>query len=467
VKYLAPYASASVAALLLSTKLASAQAPVPTANPPVTPSPLPAATPREGAAMARPHTPVLQSAPTVAAAPITLADAVAKAIARNPTYETAQQEIRRTQAIVREVESTWLPTLYGNGVYEHLDHSRIEGSGALTTVVLPQNSLNLNLLLTVPIIMPRQWANTSISKDNVKAQRASTEDVLRQVALSTGRAYLAVYAQKLVIEVDERARDTAKKHYDYAHKRYTGGVGTSLDEVRAAQEVAGDEALVQQAYSSLSNAQEALGITVGVEGPLDSTEDPGLAAPPTLAAGLQDAEHRTDVIAYDIRRRAAERVTHFDYTDYLPYLVGNAEPFYQDPSTPTIPKTGYQMELILTIPLYDGGLRYGQARERNALSVEARIAFDNQLRQARSVGRAAFEALRRADDALTASRDASRLANQALDLANLAYTAGATSDIEVIDAERAARDAETQAEIAADTSRQARLNLLSATNHFP
>jgi outer membrane protein TolC len=414
-------------------------------------------------AWAAPEAPVLQSAPTSPATPVTLADAVFRALERNPTFEVAREEVQRTEALLREVQATWLPTLYGNGVYTHLDSARVEAG----SVILPQNGLNVNALLTVPLIMPRQWANSSEARDNVKVQRATAEDVRRMIAVSTGRAYLAVYAQKLVIEVDERARDTAKKHFDYAHQRYAGGVGTSLDEVRAAQEVAGDEALVQQAYSSLSTAEEALGILVGVDAPLESTSEPALAAPPTLAAGLADAEHRTDVVQFDIKRRAAERVTHHDYTDFLPYLVGTAEPFYQQPSTPTIPHTGYQVELILTLPLYDGGLRYGQAKERAALAAEARISFEGQLRQAKSDVRAAFESLRRADDALKASRDAARLAKQALDLANLAYNAGATSDLEVIDAERTARDAETQAEIAADTARQARLNLLSATNHFP
>ncbi len=414
-------------------------------------------------ATAQAHSPVLESATSTPATPITLDAAIARALERNPTFETAREEVRRTEALVREVQATWIPTLTGNGTYAHLDGARIEGG----VVVLPQNSLNANLLLTVPIAMPRQWANSSEAKDNAEVQRASTLDVRRLVALATGRAYLAVYAQKLVIEVDERARDTARKHYDYAHKRYSGGVGTSLDEVRAAQEVAGDEALVQTAYSALSTAQEALGTLVGVDAPLDSAEEPSLATPPTLADGLADAEHRTDVLALTAKRRAAERVTRHDYTDYLPYLVGLAQPFYQTPPTPTIPRTGYELELVLTLPLYDGGLRYGQARERAALAAEARIGLDAQVRQAKSEVRAAFEALRRADDALTASRDAARLAKQALDLANLAYTAGATSDIEVIDAERAARDAETQAELAADAARQARLNLLSATNHLP
>ena len=416
-----------------------------------------------GVASAQAPRPRLQSELSTAATPITLSEAVSRALERNPSFATARQEILRTEALLREVEATWLPTLSGNGVYTHLDTARVVNN----VVEVPANGLNANLLLTVPLVMPRQWANHSEASANVRVQRASSEEVRRQVALSTGRAYLAVYAQKLVVEVDERARDTAKKHYDYAHQRYSGGVGTSLDEVRAAQEVAGDEALVQQAYSALATAEEALGVLVGADGPLDTAEEPALAAPPTLAAGLEDAEHRTDVLAYDLKRKAAERVTHHDYTDYLPYLVGTAQPFYQTPVLPTVPETGYQMELILTLPLYDGGLRYGQARERDALAAEARIAFDGQLRQARSDVRAAFEALVRADEALKASRDGSHLADRALELANLAYTAGATSDLEVIDAERVARDAETQAEIAADAARQARLNLLSATNHFP
>jgi outer membrane protein TolC len=95
------------------------------------------------------------------------------------------------------------------------------------------------------------------------------------------------------------------------------------------------------------------------------------------------------------------------------------------------------------------------------------VTYDAGLRQARSDVRAAFEAMRRADGALRSSRDAAKFASQALDLANLAYHAGATTNIEVIDAERAARDAATQAELAADASRQARLSLLAATNRFP
>jgi outer membrane protein TolC len=70
-----------------------------------------------------------------------------------------------------------------------------------------------------------------------------------------------------------------------------------------------------------------------------------------------------------------------------------------------------------------------------------------------------------------AGYDAARLgaesATKALELATLAYRAGATSNLDVIDAERRARDAATTAVIAEDAVRQANLDLLSAAGRFP
>ena len=59
------------------------------------------------------------------------------------------------------------------------------------------------------------------------------------------------------------------------------------------------------------------------------------------------------------------------------------------------------------------------------------------------------------------------MAREALELSQLAYRAGATSNIDVVDAERRARDAETDAAVAEDASRRARLDLLAAAGRYP
>ena len=409
------------------------------------------------------QSPSLQSELTTPATRLTMEEAIARALAKNPTYATALLEVRRAEAVVRETKAAWLPTLDGNVGITHLDGNRVQ-NGA---VILHQNELTANLALTVPLLKTRQWLTTGESRLDADATSAVSTDVRRTIAFATGQAYLAVYAQKFVIEVDERAHDTAKQHADYAQQRYAGGIGNSLDEVRAAQEVATDEALVEEAYAGLAAAEEALGILTGTEGPVDTAGEANVAEPPSLREGLDGAVHRSDVVALDAHLRSARKVVNDEWSDYAPSLVGLAEPFYQSPATPTVPLRGYQLDLLLTVPLYDGGLRYGQHDEHHALHDEARVAYSAGLRKARSDVRAAFESMQRADSALRSSRDAGKLAEQALELANIAYRAGAVTNIEVIDAERQARDAETQAEVAADTARQARLTMLAATGRLP
>jgi outer membrane protein TolC len=144
-----------------------------------------------------------------------------------------------------------------------------------------------------------------------------------------------------------------------------------------------------------------------------------------------------------------------------------AQPFYQNPPTLTMPQFGFQGELLLSWTIYDGGLRYGLGKERQALVREARANVEGRVRQAQSEVRAADEEVRRSAAALSAARDAAKLAAEGLALTNLAYRAGASTNIEVIDAERVARDADTAVAQAEDAWRQATLDLLLASGRFP
>ena len=182
------------------------------------------------------------------------------------------------------------------------------------------------------------------------------------------------------------------------------------------------------------------------------------------------AEHFIEHLAYDDAlklMRESRRVLRDSYADYLPLLSAVLEPFYTEPATVTQPHTGWQAQLVLTLPLFDGGARYGLQRERSALYAESKAQLEGLLREARSEVRTAFEEVRRADEGLSSARQAAKLAREALEMTSLAYREGATNDLEVVDAERRARDADTAALVAEDAARQARIDLLAATGRFP
>jgi outer membrane protein TolC len=395
---------------------------------------------------------------------ITLPVAIERALAKHPSVAVAQEEVRRSAALVREVRAGALPTLTGNGVYTRLDSARVSNGATLAG----RDQLALNAQLAVPLVNARTWVAWDHASDQVKVAELSAVDVRRQVGLSVARAYLAVVTQHRVIEVDERARVTAQAHLDFTSTRLRGGVGNKLDEVRAGQEVAAAVAQLEGARATLARAQETLGVLVATERPLDTLDDLQLPDAGPLDKALEAMEtSRPDLLALRERKTAADKVLRDSWADYLPLLNATAQPFYSTPATAFTPLTGWQAQVLLSIPFYDGGLRYGLRDERRALAAEARETLEGALRQARADVRGAFTVVLRADDALAAAREGARLANEALALASLAYKQGAVTNLEVIDAERRARDAETTTALAEDTARQARLDLLTAAGTFP
>jgi len=406
----------------------------------------------------------LPAHPQPAPARITLEEAVRRALSRNASVGIAVAEIERAHALLREVRSFALPTITGNGVATLLDSARTQG----TNVLQPRESLSGNVQLALPIVAPQRWVNWSHASEQVDIARLSAADVRRQIAVSAARAYVTVLGQHRLVEANQRARDNARYHLQYTRARLEAGTGNRLDVVRSAQELATDDSQLAGALVNLVRAQEALGVLVGSDAPLDATEEVQLPAVASEADAMREAEdRRADLRAARGRIEAADHVLRDSYADYLPLLNAVVTPFAATYNSLTAPSTGWQAQLVLTVPFFDGGFRYGAREERSALLDEARIALEGALRQARSEVRTAFEEVRRNDVALRASREAARLGEEALQMTSLAYRAGATNDLEVVDAERRYRDAETAAATAEDGARQARIDLLAATGRFP
>jgi len=396
---------------------------------------------------------------------ITLAEALARARAQHPSLAIARQEIERSEGLLREARAAELPTLIGTGLFTRLDRDRVTSTGLK---IGDANQWNTSLSLSVPLLVPTAWSNVNHAKDERNQARSNVDDVSRQLATTVARAYLGVILERRQVVVAERARETARAHFDFARTRLQGGMGTSLDDARAEQELRTNEARVATLSTALARARAALGAALSSDHPLDASDDVSLPVLPDVASATDEAQsNRADVKALRARLVGAQHSRRSVWTLYSPYLVGNALAFRQDLGSVLQPTHGWQAQLLLTLPFYDGGVRTGEARERSAVESEARLALEGALRGVANDVRVAFEVMVHQDEGLSAAREAARLARRVVELAELAYRAGATTNLEVIDAERRARDAETEAELAEDASRQARLELLLATGRFP
>src|SRR5260370_28660527 len=164
---------------------------------------------------------------------VTLAEALRRSLARNPTVIVALEEIRRAEALVREARAPSMPTITGNAIYTRLDADRKFGS----SVIARQDQISANVTLTVPLIVPQKWAAWSHASANADVTRISAEDLRRQTAVAVARAFLTVIAQRHVVDVNEHALKTARAHFDYAPTRLLGGIGKRVDHAPSEQHI--------------------------------------------------------------------------------------------------------------------------------------------------------------------------------------------------------------------------------------
>lgn len=391
---------------------------------------------------------------------VTLAEALARARARNTEALVAAAEVRRASALVAEVRSASLPTLAPNATY-----TRIDGARTFNGLVFQgADQFFAAGGLSVPLIVPQHWAEWAHAIDDRKIATLSRDEVDRRVAIAVAHAYLTVIVQRRVIDADINARDTAKAHAAFADKQYAGGTASRLDAARAGQQWHTAEAQVSDALVGLLTAQEALGVLVAGDRPIDAAETPTFPLP---ASGEHPEQLRADVLAQVMRREAAHHLVRDTWTDWMPNLTGTFDPQFNDPATLFQPRFAWQAQLHLVLPLFEGGLRYGLLHERRAIFDQASVGVDALIRQTRADIRRGVEAVWRAGDRLRETELAATLAREALQIANLRYHEGATTNIDVVDAERQARDTDLAAAAAEDNERQVRLDLLAATGQFP
>ncbi len=423
----------------------------------------PAASDTEGTVTA-PATAATAVAVVADAERITFQQAVDRALAANTTVLEAVAEVLRAEALIGETRATSLPSLNATAAYTRYQYNSTFGA----LVIQPFGVKTETATLSAPLVNFTNWGNWAHAIDNRTIAQLSVADAKRRVAQGAANAYLTVIARHRVLDANRLALDTAKAHLDVSHQRQVAGAASRLEEVQAAQDVSNDEVLVEQSALDLRRAQEALGVLVQGDRPFDSADEPTFGDLGPVADALNGVDdRRADVKVLAMRQAAAEHVLRDSWRDWVPTLGLNFEETLQQPGTVFLLPHEWQAELLLTIPIFEGGLRIAQKRERSALVQEAQDNLAGGRVQARSDVRIANDAIRLADQGLISARHAARQAHDALDITNLSYNAGASTSLDVLDAQRRARDADTSVATAEDAARQARLDFLVGSGRFP
>jgi outer membrane protein TolC len=389
---------------------------------------------------------------------LTFQQAIARAEMNNPTVARATEGILRAEAILQQVRSSSLPAL---GLTAAVNMTNPVKFGGQT--VIPGAQTQTTALLGVPILTPVAWAQRNQAGDQIVVAQQNEKDVKRQVAVAAGQAYLAIIARRRVLDLNSRARDNARAHYEFANQRFQGGIGSRLNMLRAEQEMLSNETRVEEAALLIQLAQEALGVLVGTDGPVDAVDYPNFDIPDELG----QVTNRTDVQLVIARETAAQRVYSDSWKDRLPSLNAAFTPTLLEPSGLFAKAFSWRAQVLFAVPLLDSGFRAGEKAQRLADLNTIKFERTNLERQAASEIRTAREAVSSTTRAFAQAQQAADRANQVVTITDVAFREGASTNIEVLDAQRQARDVETQAAIAEDALKRAQLDLLVSLGRFP
>jgi outer membrane protein TolC len=390
---------------------------------------------------------------------VEFSQAVREAVEHNPTVGQAAVSVARAEALVAQARAYTLPSASASVTTTTLDGSRGFAGG----VTQPQNQIAIGGDVHYVV---GGFAVLGQARDQVDVATATSAQAKQRVAIAAAQAYLTVIATRRQVQVAQRAVETAQAHLDYADRRFQGGAGSRLNQLRAAQAVTGDRLQVEQAQLSLRRAQEALGVALASDGPVDAGAEPAFDVPATIDEAAW-TRARPDLVAQDTIRRAAERVVRDSWIDWTPFPTVSFDPQIVTPSGLFAPSRTWRLTVSATQPLFDGGQRRAAKRVRQTAVDQSNFVFSGLQIEARSEVRIAQEAVQSLERALATARTAVEQATEVLRITTAAFEVGATTNIEVIDAQRSLRDAETAATFSEDAVRRAKLDLLVAIGRFP
>jgi outer membrane protein TolC len=455
----------TLGALLCASLLSSAAFAQPAANPAPT-------APQEGAPPVPPPIEIQDDllAPVPPAAKVLSGwrEALTLIQSRSVDFAIAQQEVARADGLARQALGAALPQIDAKGTAqvdlirgaistptpvtdpatgEILIDPKKPGIPTTTTTVTLPATPNVIGTLTIlqPVIAPRVWYAVGTARKTADANKLLLQDKRRTLVLAVANAIVAVVTAERVSEVNRVGLKSSLELLELTQRKLRAGTGTALDVVRAKQDVAAARATIVAGNESLRQAREALGLALGFSEaysvpPTISLNELEQAAQSTCKPG--SIEDRPDVLAAKAQLEVGERGVTDAKLAFSPTLNAVSLMTYSYQPLPSNKHYAWSIQGVLTIPIWDGGSRYGVLRAAKASAEEARVTVVGTTRGATLEARQALRSIEVAERARVESEHSRDLAREVARLARVAFEAGTGTSFDLVDSGRRQREAE-------------------------
>jgi outer membrane protein TolC len=408
-------------------------------------------------------------------------EALALVKSRSTDLRTAMLEIDRAEAASRIALASLLPTINGNltGTHNVLRStseapqpviipigavvppgtplpgniprdtivSGFSPSSPTSSVTQPiANVGTASLTVIQPLINVGAWHAYNTARENEKVAHLSLDDVQRNIALGVANAIVGVVTAERLAELNRVGFRSALERLDLTRRKRTLGAANGLDVVRAQQDVESARATLVTGDEALRQSREALGLALGVPrqiGVARGTKLDGLEQDAIRSCKpARDLEQRSDIAAARQRVYVADRAHDNVKLTFLPVLNAQSGIATTTQDTGSLPATTWNIQAILTIPLWEGGARYGRLHDTAATTRELEMTLEALRRSATVQLEQARRNVEVAEQSRKVAADAQALAAETDRLVRTGYMEGQGTSLDLVLAAAALRQAD-------------------------
>jgi outer membrane protein TolC len=252
----------------------------------------------------------------------------------NPDNRAAHATVDQRDAEVGVSTGNLEPNLQFNGLYTRnqyqVDTSSLLPAGTTimipNSVIQPQNQLDGNIILTVPIINIANWDRRGVSKATLAGAKADEANAQLSVQKGVTRGYYQLLGYEAVLQAAQKNLEVAKHNLQLARDRKESGTGSELDVQRGLADAARVEQSVTGAQLNVINARRDLSSLSGITPEQASTfPDDQLVEEAPLESWMGGADTTPAVKSAVASRESADEASHAAHTGWLPTVTGLAE----------------------------------------------------------------------------------------------------------------------------------------------
>ena len=231
------------------------------------------------------------------ATPLTLREALDRALTVNNTIGRSRAEIGAAEANRQYLLSAIMPRIAANGAATRNSTDVSFGNGEDARTILAQNDWNYRIVLSQPIYAGnrerRAYEQAKLGIRNAEEGVEMTEDA---VLLRVASNYLAVVEADERIAIERNNIELAQKRRTQAQAFYQAGETTKVDTLRAETAIKAAQRQLALAEQNRENAASRLRADLEIDGNVAVTRPAAIAAhPPDETSLVARANERPDV----------------------------------------------------------------------------------------------------------------------------------------------------------------------------